>query len=167
MFTISENCACLSVESSVSTKIWKEIKKTQLKTYLNIAYLSKILPFMKNYGKMTQQLYLCLSIWHFRLRNWTDSWHGHHGHSKQYQFRKLKLNYSCSLHLILFPTTSDEQSNIRQIWVKNNWPYTGSLNSDLLLVPTQISWFNLETVNKQTYKILVIDDAEYFSYGPA
>ena len=38
MITISENCACPSVESCVRTKIWKEIKRTQLKTYLNTPY---------------------------------------------------------------------------------------------------------------------------------
>ena len=31
MITISENCACPAVESSVRTKIWKEIKGTQMK----------------------------------------------------------------------------------------------------------------------------------------
>ena len=57
MITISENCACPSIESSVRTKIWKEIKRTQLRTYLNI-YLSKIFPFMKNYEKNLHNSYM-------------------------------------------------------------------------------------------------------------
>ena len=123
-------------ESSVRTKIWKEIKGTQLKIAqslydnieeqnesINTTYLSKILPFMKNYRK-TDTTAICLPVDLIfqtqklgRFLSWS-SWS-----FKTISIQKvsyLELNCCCSSQLILFSITSHYQSNIGQIYVKNS-----------------------------------------------
>ena len=137
MITISENCANQENATKNNSPYDKIHAKCEYKHYL----LAQNPSFHENYRKTDTAICLPVNLifqtqklgrflpWSFE----TISIH---------KVSYLKLNYSCIFQLIMLSSTSDEQSNICQIWVKNNWLNTCSLTSHLLLVPKQISWLN-------------------------